>query len=218
MNKKIIIGFLIGAIIVTVILLIIVILSPRPQISPQQKEVKEEIDVNVENQWDIKIIDGNIYKTFASGKEEILFNKANFQAESIQNFIEAHLSPDREKICFIGQSIVPQWLYAAKSDGSDVRKVGLGKNCVWGQMSEKFAYNNHTTDVSPVDVFVYDFAGGASTNLTEKTQGAPNDIRVYSLPEWQNEDREIKTSFTTLKDQAPKSVLINLATGEIVEQ
>jgi hypothetical protein len=175
-----------------------------------------------EDSWKVKIIDGNIYKVYSSTKKELIVSTTDIKGEMIQSFIAVELSPDRSKICFIGQSMVPQWLYYASSDGTGITKVGLGKNCVWSGSSKKIAYNNHTTDVSPVNVLVYDLAQAKTTNYTKSVQ-SENLFRAYTTPIWSSDDKTVTSEFSSLAldgtgTSKRGTSVIDLASGKVSDR
>lgn len=179
-----------------------------------QSQLKEEIS------REIKIIDGNICQV-ASGETKILVNKDDFKSESIIEFIEVKVSPDKSKMCFLGRTIVPIWLFYSNIDGSEAAKVGVAKNCVWSPDSQKIAYNNHTTDVSPVNVLTYDLSSGKITNLTKVVQQG-SVLRAYQLPQWSEDNNKITSQFTALDfDEPTKKIegtsVIDLTTYEVID-
>lgn len=188
--------------------------TPFPSLSPSPiPEVTYE---------EIKIINGNVCQVKTEGEVKILVNKDDFQSEYIRSFDAVKVSPDGTKICFLGYSPVPIWLYYAHIDGSNVTKVDSGKNCVWSPDSKKIAYNNHTTDVSPTDVLAYDTISGEIENLTK--DAAPEGfIRFYGLPEWSEDSLTITSSFESVNlpgmEKKTKGIsVINLSTKEIIDK
>jgi hypothetical protein len=174
--------------------------------------------IPAEEGFEIKVDDGNIVRV--SGKtEEILIDKKDH--EGISEFIKVWVSPDEKKLCFTGQAMVPMWLYISDIDGSNVVKVAVGKNCSFSPDSTNIAYNNHTTDVSPVNVFVYDIELAKKTNLT--TSLSSDDIyRVYNTPTWIN-DVKIESEYEEIdfNDFTNKKLgisEINIKTGEISDR
>jgi len=167
---------------------------------------------------EIKIIDGNICET----KEDIvkiLVNKNDY--ENINQFANVQVSPDRSKMCFLGHSLVPIWLFTANADGSDVKKIDVAKNCIWSHNSQKIAYNNHTTDVSPVNVLVYDTLSAETKNLT-KDKNSENVFRVYDLPQWSDNDKKITSKYTLIdfdnfEDKKEGTSVIDVGTGQMID-
>ena len=174
-----------------------------------------------EEAWDIKIIDGDIYKVYSLTKKELLISTTDIKDEMIKSFVFVELSPDRSKMCFVGQSMVPQWLYYSNVDGNGITQIGLGKNCIWSNNSKKVAYNNHTTDVSPVNVLVYDLLLKKTTNYTESVQSADL-LRTYEIPVWSSDDNTITSEFSSLTSGAGamgKGVsTIDLKSGEVSDE
>jgi hypothetical protein len=190
--------------------------QPKPQVietkpSPAQAESANEI----------KIIDGNVCLVTTSNEVKVLVNKNDYQSESISGFDKVITSPDGTKMCFLGYSPVPIWLYSANIDGSGVVKVGLGKNCVWSHNSQKIAFNNYTTDVSPVNILVYDTLLGKTDNITEslQAQNKADAIRFYETPAWSEDDAKVSGEFVTtdMSAQAQRNgiSIINIVTGEV---
>ncbi len=199
------------------IALVLVILGIVLFFLNQNKTLKKEVVVS----WDVKIIKGEIYKVYTSGQEELLVGTSDIKDEVIEKFLLVELSPDRSKICFVGQTMVPQWLYYANSDGSEITKIGIGKNCAWSHDSQKVAYNNHTTDVSPVAVFVYDLALKKTTNYTSGAQ-RENLFRAYETPVWSSDDYQITSKYTVLSMDGTGTTdegtsVIDLESGKISE-
>lgn len=184
----------------------------KPPASENQQTSEEEQSPSSK----VEIEDGNVIQ-INNGKKSILVNKNDF--EEINEFTEVHLSPDGSKICFLGQSIVPIWMFSADANGSNVNKIAVAKNCVWSPDSQKIAYNNHTTDVSPVDVFVYDLSQKSKLNLTATTQQI-SIIRVYDLPAWSADSTKITSQFggidfDNFDNEVKGSSVIDLITKEI---
>jgi len=192
-TKKRIIFPIILLIIALIIVSVVFVLLNRKE-APFGPGQHEQIEREA---WDVKIIKGDIYKVYESTKNELLVSTTDIEDEVIESFIAVGLSPDKLKICFVGQSIVPQWLFYANIDGSGIIKIGLGKNCVWSNNSQKVAYNNHTTDVSPVNVLVYDLALKKTTNYTADVQ-SENLFRAYGVPVWSKNDSEITSEFSSM--------------------
>ena len=171
--------------------------------------------------WGVKIIDGDIYKVYASKESELLISTTDIKDEIIKSFIFVELSPDRSKMCFVAQSMVPQWLYYSNADGSGITQIGLGKNCTWSNNSKKVAYNNHTTDVSPVNVLVYDLLLKKTTNYTAGVQSADL-LRAYKMPVWSPDDNTITSEFSSLTSgtgATGKGVsTIDLKSGEVSDE
>jgi hypothetical protein len=170
--------------------------------------------------WEIKIVDGNVARVEASGETTVLVDKTDY--EGVTAFANPQLSPDKTKVCFLAQMMVPIWLYYANADGTGVvAEIDLAKNCAWSHNSQRIAYNNHTTDVSPVDVLVYDTATKAKTNYT-KDLSTESVIRNYELPQWSVDDKTITSSFGGLDFKNPDNKVsgtstINLTTGKVVD-
>lgn len=170
--------------------------------------------------WEIKIIDGNVVKVESSRETTILVNKNDYQG--VTAFADPQVSPDQTKVCFLAHTIVPVWLYYADTNGSQVvPKIDLAKNCVWSPDSQKIAYNNHTTDVSPVDVRVYDTQTQTKTNYTQNLS-TDSLIRAYELPQWSPDSETITAAFTGLDFNNPNhkpagTSTINLTTSQVTD-
>ena len=85
----------------------------------------------------------------------------------IESISDLKVSPDGKKLCFLVKTMVPVWLYVYDFDESKLNKIDTGKNCYWSPDSRYIAYNNHTTDVSPIDVLIFDTNSLEIKNLTE---------------------------------------------------
>lgn len=167
---------------------------------------------------EITISDGNVVKKYSNGREEILVDKSDY--EDVIVFSSVTVSPDKEKMCFVSQTLAPMWLYWSHIDGSDVEKVAVAQNCVWSHNSEMIAYINHTTDVSAHNVFYYTLSTGESKNLTGKVN-SEDLMRVYRDPAWSDDDSTL-TSYYIVTDfenmtQNEGTSEIDIETGEITE-
>ena len=186
------------------------VISPEPETSSQ-----------------IKILDGNVISD-SDGQTTILVNKDDY--EQIEEFTQVFVSEDQEKMCFLGQTMVPLRLFLSQADGSNVVQVAVAKNCVWDHQSQQIAFNNHTTDVSPVDVLVYDLASKQTKNLTESISLQVLDAvknwevyRFYKNPLWSADDSQITTEYDYLHLDTSGAKgsgisLINLKTGKVEDQ
>lgn len=162
------------------------------------------------NNYEIKIEDGNVVKTMDSGESEILVDKDDYV--DINEFLSAYKSPDGENICFIAQMQVPQWLYISDTDGSNVQKIDSAKNCVWSHNSEMIAFTNHTTDVSPINVLMYNLNDDLTTNFTRKVQ--KDDLYIqYQDPSWSDDDKYIYADYTGINFEKLDEVIAG--TGKI---
>lgn len=199
-------------------------------------ETKEEtiqedqviVEEKIEKQISIK--NGNIIETI-NNQEKILVNKKEYN--QIKEFTQVVVSPDQEKMCFLGQAVVPIWLFWSATDGTNVNQIAVAKNCVWNNQSNQFAFNNHTTDVSPIDVYNYNIEAKKKTNLTEtvslktlpgSTPASPKEVyRFYELPSWSADDKTITSKYSLLyMDGTSRKGTgiseINLETGEIKDR
>lgn len=139
----------------------------------------------------------------SDGDTEILVNKDDFTQDSVTEFTQVNVSPDGQKICFLGATMAPTWMYYADVDGSNAEKTAVAKNCVWSPNSQKIAFNNHTTDVSPVNVLVYDLAQDQQVNLTKSKQST-NRFRIYQKPRWVEDSVKLRADFETFDFANPE--------------
>ena len=175
--------------------------------------------ISVDENFEIKVTNGNIVKVSESKKEIILINKKDY--EGISKFIKVWVSPDDDRLCFLGQYIVPMWLFVSDSDGSNVVKVDSAKNCSFSPDSTKISYNNHTTDVSPVDVRIYNLESSEKLNLTRHLS-SDEIYRAYNSPEWINdvliESEYEEINFNDFMNKTLGISEINVETGEITDR
>ena len=155
-----------------------------------QKESAKKLDLEIRNNDIVEVVSPDAVKLIIDGDK----------IENFESFSNLSISPDSKKMCFLVSTITPIWLYVANVDGSDLKRVGLAINCVWSPDSTKVAYNNHTTDVSNSDIYVYYLPSGASANLTNWPQSTES-VRIYSVPGWTSNSK-IKSSYmdTRLSD------------------
>ncbi|MBN1331385.1 hypothetical protein JW978_00680 [Candidatus Dojkabacteria bacterium] len=174
-----------------------------------------------EDEIEIVICDGSICKNNVTDQtSEMLIYKGDY--DGVEEFVEVNTSPDGKHICFLAQDMVPRWVYYAEADGTDVREeIALAINCVWSNNSDKFAFINHTTDVSPHNVYVYDIETKETTNLTESVNSYEIE-RIYQTPVWSDDDSTIRSKYIQYDSTADWAETqgeseINLATGEVTD-
>ncbi len=134
-------------------------------------------------------------------------------------FIKAKLSPNGYRLCFLAETVTPIWLYVSESNGEGARKVTIAKNCVWSHDSVQIAFNNHTTDVSPVDVNHYHYRTGVLTNFT-KDKSTEEVIRIYQKPKWSDDDKfltakYVRFAFADFENKTEGNSRVTVATGEV---
>ncbi len=141
---------------------------------------------------EITISDGNVVKQYSSGKEITLVDKDDY--EDIIRFSAVSQSSDDDKMCFLGHTVAPIWMYWSHIDGSDVTEVGVAENCVWSNDSSMISYTNHTTEVSPHNVYIYDLKDDDDTNMTESVSSLDL-MRIYTAPEWADDDSYLTSEY-----------------------
>ena len=171
-----------------------------------QKDRKFEI----RNNDIVEVISPESVKLIVDGKK----------IEGMESISDLSVSSDGKYFCFLVHKMVPIWLYVSDVDGKVVKEVDLAKNCVWSPDSRYVAYNNHTTDVSPVNVYIYSLTNGKSTNLTEGYE-KEGYFRNYTDIKWISNE-EIKSTFTSFdKNDVSKSFsgssLINI-NGKVTDE
>ncbi len=169
--------------------------------------------------WIIEIRNGNIVKTQQNGKTTILIDKEDY--DDIERFSDVATSPDYDYVCFLAHKFIPIWMYYAKTDGSEVTEAAVAENCVWSNDSEKIAYNNHTTDVSPHNVYMYYLSTKNSTNFTGDLSSDPI-TRIYDKPVWSDDDTTITSAFNSYDDNnnwalTSGTSVIDIETGEVTD-
>jgi hypothetical protein len=174
-------------------------------------------DAATTTDWTISIEDGNVVKTQQNGSTAILADKNDY--DNISEFTQVVTSPDREHMCFIGETLAPWIMYVARTNGIGTTEVGMAMNCVWSHDSSMIAYNNHTTDVSPHNVLVYFLSTGESTNFTGHLS-TESVMRVYQDPVWSDDDTTITSLYNSYDDQdnwaqTTGYSIIDILTGEV---
>ncbi len=195
--------------------------SPQTGVSEKTTEPKaSKIKPSIRPESELKIMDGSIYRFKPDGEKKIIIDKKDL--DKVEKIISAKISPDKDKICFIGESMIPLWLYVADIDGSNINGIAVAKNCVWSSSGNMIAYNEHNTDVSSGDVYTYNINTNKKRNLTEEVQQEDN-IRIYDQPHWLEGDTKIIAPYKSLSmdgsgDQGSGTSIINLESGVIVEK
>jgi len=180
-------------------------------------EAKDSEESTSAPTWTIAIEDGNIVKNYQNGSETILVDKDTY--DDVEYFSDVSVSPDHEYMCFLAHKLVPVWMDYATTDGNDVTEVGLAENCVWAHDSTMIAYTNHTTDVSPHDVYVYFLSAIDSTNFTQHLS-SDTVTRIYENPVWADDDTTITSLFNSYDSAADWAQTtgfstITIATGDV---
>lgn len=123
---------------------------------------------------EFEIKDDDIVLVLSSGEFEILVNGEAI--EGLESIVDLSVSPDGKKMCFLVQTMVPMWLYIYDLEKEELIKVDTAKNCYWSPDSRYLAYNNHTTDVSDIDIHMYEFDTGDIENVSKDIIPVPTDL------------------------------------------
>jgi len=113
---------------------------------------KETATVGGGGSYDIR--DNNIVEVVSKDNFKVIVRGEDL--EGMESLSGLMVSPDKQKLCFLVNTIVPIWLYVYDFGSGDLSKVDVAKNCFWSPDSRYIAYNNHTTDVSDISVLIYD--------------------------------------------------------------
>ena len=120
------------------------------------------------------IKDTDIVDVSQSGKEKVIVNGDTI--DGLEDISDIVMSPDKNKICFLVHTVVPIWLYIYDLENENLIKVDVAKNCFWSPDSNYVAYNNHTTDVSDIDVYTYDLYNREIENISKDLTPVPTDL------------------------------------------
>jgi hypothetical protein len=132
----------------------------------------------------ILIKNNNIVEILSVNEEEVIIEGS--EIEGMESITDLSLSPDGRRFCFLVKTIVPVWLYVYDLENEELIKVDTAKNCHWSPDSKNIAYNNHTTDVSPIDIYIYNVSSGEKTNITKDFFGT-DFIGQFCNISWKNE-------------------------------
>ena len=155
-------------------------------------DIKKVID---HAQRKIQIKDGKVVSTTPSGSKKEIIKPANF--EKISKFIEVYPDPYKYHMCFIGEAMMPKYIFISEIDGNNFRELGSGKECIWSHDGLQFVYTNYTSDISPVDISYVKPFPITLYNLTKGDNLADeNTFRTYSTPQWSADDTEVIADFT----------------------
>ena len=157
------------------------------------KVEKEETGINVED-LEISVVNKDIVRKISEDSFEVLVKGEDL--EGVESIIDLKLSPNGNKLCFLVETIVPIWLYTYDLETKEVEKIDVGKNCVWSPEGRYIAYNNHVTDVSPINVLIYDTEEKSIRNLSEKLVSTENFLQCQEIS-WLDE-RHVSASFKEL--------------------
>ena len=171
---------------------------------------------------DIRVDNGSIIRLDKNGVKAVLVPKDTFKSVGITGFKDVKISPDGTLMCFIGNTNSSAvFLYYSGVSGKSPFQIAGSPNCVWSHDSKKIAFNNFVSDVSPVDVFLFNVENKEVKNLTRIVGGEY--IRFYEIPEWSQDDSIIVSNFTAFdpKGENPSytgSSVINVTTGEVTDK
>lgn len=148
-----------------------------------QKDIGTDISSGSNSKYEIK--DNNIVEIISTEDSKILVNGSDIAG--LESMSDLSLSPDGNKICFLVNTIVPVWLYVYDIEANELSKVDTAKSCYWSPNSQYVAYNNHTTDVSPINVLVYDTKTEEIKNLSQNIVSTNKFIQCND-PSWVSDD------------------------------
>lgn len=181
-----------------------------------QTSVNEEDECGEGRKFEFK--NGDIVEVLIPGVDDFVLK--GDEIENMESISNISISPDQKKLCFIVHTIVPKWLYLYDLETGVLDKIDSASNCFWSWNTSYIAYNNHTTDVSPIDVLVYNMKTQKIINLT-KNVGSVDWIAQCRNVSWLNDEdiilscTETKTSdVSTIRNG--KTYIFKAETGEIL--
>ncbi len=182
-----------------------------PSSASKAKEAKENtIKLEIRNNDIVQIISPDAVKLIVDGGK----------IENFEYFSDVNISPDGRKISLIVHTITPSWLYVSNIDGSNLKKVALAKNSFWSSDSKYVAFNNFTSDVSPIDIYVYSIDSGIIKNLTFSFYETGY-FKQYSDIKWLSgniiEAKYERFPENDLTNIIEGTIKINIATGVILD-
>ncbi|MBW6441594.1 hypothetical protein K0B04_01620 [Patescibacteria group bacterium] len=126
---------------------------------------------------DFQIIDNNIVQVVSPNEAKIVLKGDDI--EDSHSISDLSVSPDGKNLCFLVRTIVPVWLYIYDLENENLIKVATAKNCFWSPDGNYIAYNNHTTDVSNTDVYLYNLYDSEIKNISGEITPVPTDLLRY---------------------------------------
>jgi hypothetical protein len=124
------------------------------------------------NEFEIR--NNDIVRVLPAGEFETLVNGEDI--EGLESVVSLSVSPDSKRLCFLVQTMVPIWMYTFDLGSGELTKIDVATNCYWSPDGNNIAYNNHTTDVSDIDVYLYNFNSGEIENISEDVTPTPTDL------------------------------------------
>jgi len=162
------------------------VLEESKNIEETHEDISEEPGVPEKFKKEIKIIDNDIVEMLSPDALNLLVD--GDKIEGAEYISDLSLSPDGKKFCFLVHTIVPVWLYLYDLENEELIKVDVGKNCYWSPNGNYVAYNNHTTDVSPINVLVYELNTGKIKNLSENIVSTDAFVQCKDIF-WEDENK-----------------------------
>lgn len=158
----------------------------------------------------LEIRDGNIAWVLSPDSLKLVVNHSKL--EGVERIVSLSYSNKTNKMCFVAETLTPQWMYIANTDGTGIKKVALAVKCEISPDGNYVSFINHTTDVSKRDVYLYDIAKDKITNLTEKSF-VEGYLRNYLDIKWVS-DKTIEASY---KDWSEKDYQIGINGVSLVD-
>lgn len=126
--------------------------TPTPSFSPDQ----------------VKIKSGSVVWEKPEGETVVLVNKEDYESTGITGFLKVVVSPDNAKLCFESWPPAPEpALYISDVDGQNIVEASPNRrNCLWAADSSTIYYINSASASAPVNIFSYNLASQAETDLT----------------------------------------------------
>lgn len=167
----------------------------------------------------LEIRNGDIVSVLSPDLVKLVVGHLNL--DGVERIISLSFSEKAGKMCFIAETLTPEWMYISNTDGSGLKKVALASKCKISPDGNYISYINQVTDVSRTDVYLYSFASAEITNLT-KSSSMVGYQRNYSEIKWTG-DSTIEAPY---KDWLIKNYLtgvdgvsvINIFTGSVSEK
>jgi hypothetical protein len=111
-------------------------------------------------------------------------------------FSDFRLSPDKLKVCFAVWPPAPApSIYISGINGENLTEVpNSGEKCVWSHDSTKIAFTDHMTDISQINIYVYDLNTRVTENISDQSY-YDSVVRFYSIQKWSIDDKKIIGDF-----------------------
>ena len=120
---------------------------------------------------ELEAVGNDVVELLADGSREIIFSGG--ESDLVGVLRDPYISHSGNYLCFLSETGQVTMLYLYNIVNDDLIEIGEGQNCFWSSGDSFISYYNslEDSDLTVVDVYVYDTAEGLVKNLTLENLG-----------------------------------------------